>query len=55
MPPTPKNEELARRLQDGESAHQLIAEGNPRTTVNRIAERIERVPTTLRPLVGKAP
>ena len=40
--PIRKNEDLTQRLMDGESPHDLIAEGLPRTTVNRIAERLER-------------
>ena len=36
--PFRKNDDLAQRLLAGETAHQLIAGGHPRTTVSRLAE-----------------
>ena len=40
--PTQKNQDLTARLAAGEDPHQLIREGHPKSTVNRLAERVER-------------
>ncbi len=40
--PTQKNQDLMARMAAGEDPHRLIREGHPKSTVTRLAERVER-------------